>query len=248
MPNHGYLDSSVHWKVRTGQIAFAEPTHDEVADAILDVGLATAVGRRLGSGKEADVYLCRDGGRLLAVKVYRQYRTSHRGGGAIKLMQMGERALQEFDLLDYAHQGGARVPRPGNRVENMFSMQYLGSVDAPAPMLQHVALDDPEAFLAATLAGVEALAEAGLVHSDLSPFNILVYEREPWFIDLAAAVRVDRLGWPPWQRWTEAVGSLHGGLRSLARYFRRYGLSIDPEEIVRRVRTQVDRFGVFDPE
>jgi RIO kinase 1 len=248
MPNNGYLDESVHWKVRTGQIGFAEPTHDEVADAILDVGLATAVGRRLGSGKEADVYLCRDRGRLVAVKVYRQYRTSHRGGGAIKLMQMGERALQEFDLLDYAHQGGARVPRPGNRIENMFSMQYLGTAEAPAPMLQHVVLDDPEPFLAATLAGVEGLAEAGLVHSDLSPFNILVHDGEPWFIDLAAGVRVDRLGWPPWQRWTEAVGSLRGGLRSLARYFRRYGLSIDPEEVVGRVRTQVDRFGALDPE
>lgn len=248
MPNSGYLDESVHWKVRTGQIGFAEPTHDEVADAILDGGLATAVGRRLGSGKEADVYLCRDGGRLLAVKVYRQYRTSHRGGGPIKLMAMGGRALVEFDLLAYAFQGGARVPKPGDRVENMFSMQYLGTADTPAPMLQHVALDDPDSFLSATLAGVEGLAEAGLVHSDLSPFNILVPDGVPWFIDLAAGVRVDRLGWPPWQRWNEAVTALRRGLRSLGRYFRRYDLAFDPEDIVRRVRTQVDRFGVLDTE
>ena len=27
VPNEGYLDKSVHWKVRSGQIAFAEPTH-----------------------------------------------------------------------------------------------------------------------------------------------------------------------------------------------------------------------------
>ena len=51
MPNEGYLDSSVHWKVRSGRIAFAEPTHGEVAEAIRDVGLATEVGQRLGSGK-----------------------------------------------------------------------------------------------------------------------------------------------------------------------------------------------------
>ena len=126
MPNSGYLDSSVHWKVRTGHIAFAEPTHDEVADAILDAGLATAVGQRLGSGKEADVYLCRDGSRLRAVKVYRLYRTSHRGGGAIKLESMGQRALREYDLLDYAFQGGARVPQPCDRNENMFSMEFIG--------------------------------------------------------------------------------------------------------------------------
>ncbi len=179
MPNDGYLDSSVHWKVRTGQIEFAEPTHGEVADAILDGGLATEVGQRLGSGKEADVYLARDGHRLVAVKVYRQYRTAHRGGRPIKLATMGERALLEFDLLSYAYQGGARVPKPGNRIENMFSMQYIGSPDAAAPMLQKATLEDPESFLQATLAGIEGLAEAGIVHSDLSPFNILVHDGAP---------------------------------------------------------------------
>ena len=247
MPNDGYLDKSVHWKVRTGQIAFAEPTHDEVADAILDAGLASAVGRRLGSGKQADVYLCREGGRLVAVKVYRQYRTAHRGGGSIKLESMGQRAVREFELLNYAFQGGAKVPRPGERVENMFSMQYLGSADSPAPMLQHADLDDPPAFLAATVAGVEGLAEAGLVHSDLSPFNILVHDGSPWFIDLAAGVRVDRLGWPPWARLTEAMASLDNGLRSLERYFRRFDLSLDREDVRTRVRAQIDRYGVLEP-
>jgi len=113
MPNEGYLDKSVHWKIRSGLVSFEEPTHDEVADAILDVGLATEVGQRLGSGKEADVYLCRDGRRLTVVKVYRQYRTAHRGGGPIKLETMGQRAVREFELLCYAWQGGARVPEPG---------------------------------------------------------------------------------------------------------------------------------------
>jgi RIO kinase 1 len=244
MPNEGYLDKSVHWKVRSGQIGFAEPTHDEVADAILDVGLATEVGQRLGSGKEADVYLCRDGRRTIAVKVYRQYRTSHRGGGAIKLESMGQRALREFDLLDYAWQGGARVPEPGRRIENMFSMQYLGGPDSVAPMLQHVRLEEPERFLHATTTGVEGLAEAGIVHSDLSPFNILVYQDQPWFIDLAAAIRVDRLGWPPWVRLNEALRATEKGMAALGRYFRRYGLELDSQELLGRVRTQIDRFRV----
>lgn len=242
MPNEGYLDKSVHWKVRSGQIGFAEPTHDEVADAILDVGLATDVGQRLGSGKEADVYLCRDGQRLLTVKCYRQYRTSHRGGGSIKLESMGQRASREFELLCYAWQGGARVPEPGRRVENMFSMQYLGNADSAAPMLQHVQLGNPEGFLHATLSGVEGLAEAGIVHSDLSPFNILVHDDQPWFIDLAAGIRVDRLGSPPWVRLNEALRALEKGIGSLGRYFRRYDLSLDPRELMDRVQKQIDRY------
>jgi serine/threonine-protein kinase RIO1 len=247
MPNEGYLDKSVHWKVRTGQIAFAEPTHDEVADAILDAGLAVEVGQRLGSGKEADVYLARDGRRLVAVKAYRQYRTSHRGGGSIKLESMGQRAVREFELLTYAFQGGATVPKPGDRVENMFSMQYLGTEESAAPMLQKVVLDDPEPFLHATLAGIEGLAEAGIVHSDLSPFNILVHNGAPWFIDLAAGIRVDRLGWPPWARLSEAMESLRHGLQALERYFRRYDLEFDSADVMDRVRGQIDRFGVMDP-
>jgi serine/threonine-protein kinase RIO1 len=245
MPNEGYLDKSVHWKVRSGQIGFAEPTHDEVAEAILEADLATEVGQRLGSGKEADVYLCRDGQRLLAVKVYRLYRTAHRGGRPIKLESMGQMALREFDLLFYAWQGGARVPKPGRRVENMFSMQYLGGPDAVAPMMQHAQLRDPEPFLHATVLGIEGLAEAGVVHSDLSPFNILVHEDLPWFIDLAAGIRVDRLGTPAWVRLTEAMQALEKGLATLNRYFRRYDLSLDPTEVITRVRTQIDRYGVL---
>jgi len=242
MPNEGYLDESVHWKVRTGQIGFAEPTHSEVADAIMDTGLATEVGHRLGSGKEADVYLCRRRSSLVAVKVYRQYRTSHRGGGSIKLESMGQRAVREYELLFYAWQGGARVPQPRERIENMFSMQYLGSDVQPAPMLQKVRLDDPEDFLEETMTGVEGLAEAGVVHSDLSPFNILVHEGKPWFIDLAAGVRVDRLGWPPWERMNQATESLRRGITSLERYFRRYGLELDGPDLLRRARAQFERY------
>jgi serine/threonine-protein kinase RIO1 len=245
MPNEGYLDSSVHWKVRSGRIAFAEPTHGEVAEAIRDVGLATEVGQRLGSGKEADVYLCLDRQRPIVVKVYRQYRSSHRGGGSIKLESMGQRASREFELLCYAYQGGARVPEPGRRVENMFSMQYLGTAGSVAPMLQHADLEAPGPFLHATLAGIEGLAESGVVHSDLSPFNILVHEGGPWFIDLAAGIRVDRLGAPPWVRLNEAMTALVHGCAALGRYFRRYGLSFDPQELVSRVRAQIDRFGVL---
>lgn len=248
MPNEGYLDKSVHWKVRTGRIGFAEPTYREVADTILDTGLATEVGQRLGSGKEADVYFCRDGGRSLVVKVYRQYRTAHRGGGAIKLESMGQRASREFELLTYAWQGGAKVPKPGRRIENMFSMEYLGTPSGVAPMLRNAELESPESFLDDLLRGIEGLAEAGVVHTDLSPFNILVHRQEPWFIDLAAGVRVDRLGWPPWVRLNESLAALNRGLSAIRRYFDRYDLAFDIQSVNRRVLAQIDRFGVLGSE
>lgn len=245
MPNNAYLDSSVHWKIRSGAASFHEPRYAEAAESILECGLATEVIHRIGSGKEADVYACADDRMLLAVKVYRLYRTSHRGGGPVKQESMGHRAAQELEMLTCAWRGGARVPEPGRRVENMFSMEYLGTDDGPAPRLSTVTPEAPERMLTAVLEQVRKLADAGVVHTDLSPFNILVHRREPWVIDLGQAVHVDRLGKSPWVRLSEAGDALSRGLRTFDRYFRRYGLRVPVDDEVAALLASVDRFGVL---
>jgi RIO kinase 1 len=245
MPNTPYLDKSVKWRIETGNVGFHEPGYREVADAILDAGLATEVLQRIGSGKEADVYLCLDGRRRLAVKSYRLYRSSHRGGRPIKLETMGQQALCEHELLVTAWRNRVRVPEPGRRVENMLSMEYLGTLEGPAPRLQEVVPAHPEQLAAETVHEIERLTDAGIVHSDLSPFNILVDQDHPWIIDLAAGVWVDRLGYSPWMRLEEASKALRGGLGALARYFRKYGVDVDVESLVQSLVRKLDRFGVL---
>jgi RIO kinase 1 len=127
----------------------------------------------------------------------------------------------------------------------MFSMEYLGSSDGPAPRLSTVKPDDPKRMLASVVEQVRTLARAGVVHTDLSPFNILVHRAEPWVIDLGQAVRVDRLGQSPWIRLSEAGDALTRGLRAFDRYFRRYGLRVPVEEEVAALLASVDRFGVL---
>lgn len=244
MPNSPYLDKSVKWRIETGNVDFHEPGYREVAEAILDAGIATEVLQRIGSGKEADVYLCLDGGRRLAVKSYRLYRTNHRGGRPVKLETMGRQALLEHELLVHAWRNGVRVPEPGRRVENMFSMGFLGTLEGPAPRMQDVEPADPAQLAAETLQEVERLADAGIVHSDLSPFNILIDRDHPWVIDLAAGVRVDRLGSSPWMRLEEASTALHRGMSALARYFRKYGEVVEVESFVQGLLTKLDRFGL----
>jgi RIO kinase 1 len=245
VPNDGYLDSSVHWKVRSGSATFQEQRYSEASDSILECGLATEVLQRIGSGKEADVYACADDRMLLAVKVYRLYRTSHRGGRPVKQESMGHRAAHELEMLTSAWRGRARVPEPGRRVENMFSMEYLGSTEGPAPRLSSVDPADPGRMLGAVLEQVRCLADAGVVHTDLSPFNVLVHQGEPWVIDLGQAVRVDRLGTAPWVRLTQAGEALSHGLRTFDRYFRRYGLRVAVEDEVASIVASLDRFGVL---
>jgi serine/threonine-protein kinase RIO1 len=245
MPNDPTLDASVQWRIDHGTIDLREPGYRGTAEAILDAGLATEVRRLISAGKEADVYLCAYNGAPLAVKAYRLYRTSHRGGRPIKVDTMSWLAATEFEMMRQAWKGGAAVPTPARRVENLLSMRYLGDPDLPAPRLHDVRLDAPEEFCGMVLAGVNKLAAAGVVHSDLSAFNILVHEGIPYFIDFSDAIRVDRTGGVPWVRLTQARAALVHGFGSLGKYFGRYRIEIDAERIANRIIASLDRFGVL---
>src|SRR5207245_2060468 len=84
-------------------------------EAILSAGLATEVVGLISAGKEADVYLARYSGAPLAIKSYRLYRTSHRGGGPVKQDSMGWRAAHEYEMMRQAWKGGVRVPTRARR-------------------------------------------------------------------------------------------------------------------------------------
>lgn len=226
------LDSSVRWRIKSGTLPLQEQGHSQTVQRILSSGLATGVVGLVSAGKEADVYLATYKGDPLAVKVYRLYRTSRRGGRPNKLDNLSWQAAREYDALHQAWKGGASVPAPARRVENMFSMRYLGREDGPAPRLQEVRLRRPKAFLEGTLAATTDLFQSGVVHGDLSAFNILVLKGAPWFIDFSDWVRVDRLGSSPWKRATLASRLLTRGLQALQQYFRRYDLRVDVDRRV----------------
>ncbi|HLF07101.1 MAG TPA: RIO1 family regulatory kinase/ATPase [Thermoplasmata archaeon] len=199
----------------------------------------------IGSGKEADVYLCLYNGAPLAVKVYRMFRTSHKGGRPTKSDSFGWMAAQEFEMLHYMWKAGVRVPTPARRTENMFSMRWLGDENRPAPRLVDVELEDAAAFRDLLLDAVERMALAGVVHTDLSAYNVLVHDELPWFIDLAEALRVDRLGSPPWFRLRESEAALERGMNALQKYFRRMGADFDAVEEASKVLRLIDKKGIL---
>ncbi len=245
MPNEPYLDASVAWRIKSGALDLHEVGYRPTYEAILSTGLATGVAGLISSGKEADVYLAMYNDSPIAVKVYRLYRTSHRGGGPIKQDSTGRLAAHEYEMTRQAWKGGVRVPTPARRVENMFSMRFLGDENGPAPRLQDTEPEEPAEVLEEVLRGIEALAGAGVVHADLSAFNILVYEDHPWFIDLSEAIRVDRTGNAPWRRLQEASIALERGLGALQKYFDRFGLDIDAQPLITRCVDSLDKFGVL---
>src|SRR5256886_24918 len=187
MPNRPYLDASVQWRINSGQLSLEEPDYRSVVEAILSAGLATEVVGLISAGKEANVYLAGYNGAPLAVKSYRLYRTSHRGRGPVKQDSMGWRAAHEYEMMRQAWKGGVRVPTPARRVENRFSMRYIGTEEGPAPRLKDVVLEDPREFLDRVLATIRRLIRAGVVPAHLGAFNGPVHEGLPWRVDFCQA-------------------------------------------------------------
>jgi serine/threonine-protein kinase RIO1 len=69
MPNDPYLDASVAWRIKTGNLEFREADYQTTARTITESGLATEVVGLISTGKEVDVYLTRYCGAPIAVKV-----------------------------------------------------------------------------------------------------------------------------------------------------------------------------------
>jgi RIO kinase 1 len=181
---------------------------------LLEEGLIDEVLSRLMSGKEADVFVVRCGGEVRCAKVYkeaakrsfkqavlyqegRKSRSSRRARAMEKGSKFG-RAQQEetwhnaeVDALRKLAAAGVRVPTPYACVDGVLLMELVtdGEGDV-APRLSEVILTAEQAIEDHnTLIGyVAKMLCAGIVHGDLSEFNILVDEYGPVIIDLPQAV------------------------------------------------------------
>jgi RIO kinase 1 len=129
---------------------------------------------------------------------------------------------REWQALILLWQAGASVPEPYDHAPDAVLMEFLGDEEGAAPMLAHVRLTAAEAgrAYALLLEDLALMLDCGLVHGDLSAFNILYHQGRPRIIDLPQAVEVDEVvdGW----------ALFHRDLVNLASYFERQGLSLDP--------------------
>jgi RIO kinase 1 len=177
-------------------------------------GLIDEVIRQLMSGKEATVYIVRCGEEIRCAKVYkdakqRSFRksVSYQEGRKTKNSrqaramekgtrygrQMQEEAWQsaEVDALYRLAADGVRVPQPHICHEGVLLMDLVTDADGhPAPRLNDIELSAEEAleFHAGLLKQVVRMLCAGIIHGDLSEYNILVGSDGPVIIDLPQAV------------------------------------------------------------
>ncbi|OIO76218.1 MAG: serine protein kinase RIO [Gallionellaceae bacterium CG1_02_56_997] len=181
---------------------------------LVEDGIVDRVIRQLMSGKEATVYIVQCGDEIRCAKVYKEVnqRSFHqavnytegrreKNSRKARAMEKGTRygrkeqeaAWQntEVDALYKLGAAGVRVPRAYGFYEGVLLMELLTDADgAPAPRLNDLELSEQQAraFHAMLIKQVVLMLCAGVVHGDLSEFNILVDSDGPVIIDLPQAV------------------------------------------------------------
>jgi RIO kinase 1 len=181
---------------------------------LVEDGLVDEVIRQLMSGKEATIYVVRCGDEIRCAKVYkeanqrafrqaadyqegrrvknsRQARAMEKGSRYGRKMQEEVWQNAEVDALYRLAGAGVRVPQPYICFEGVLLMELVtDSEGSVAPRLADVELDAARALElhAALLKEVVKMLCAGLIHGDLSEYNILVDELGPVIIDLPQAV------------------------------------------------------------
>lgn len=181
---------------------------------LVDDGLVDEVVTQLMSGKEAQVYVVRCGAELRCAKVYKeanqrsfrqavQYQEGRKVKNTRRARAMGKRSRfgqkesedawlnAEVDALYRLAAAGVRVPTPFGFVDGVLLMELVTDADGnAAPRLNDVSLSSAQAveYHRRIIAEIVRMLCAGLVHGDLSPFNVLVDQHGPVIIDLPQAV------------------------------------------------------------
>ena len=182
--------------------------------SLLEEGLIDSVVRQLMSGKEAMVYVVRCGDETRCAKIYkeathrsfrqavdytenRKVKNSRQARAMAKGTRFGREAQEaawqsaEVDALYRLAAAGVRVPKPINFHDGVLLMELVTDADGDAaPRLNDVAFTAEQALAHhATLIGeVVRMLRAGVIHGDLSEFNILLAADGPVIIDLPQAV------------------------------------------------------------
>jgi RIO kinase 1 len=181
---------------------------------LIDDGVIDAVLRPLKSGKEASVYVVRSGTETLCAKVYknmahrsfqarvqyqegRKFRGSRQARAIAKSTKFGRREQEtewkntEVDALYRLAGAGVRVPQPRGFFHGVLLMELITDEHGDnAPRLGEVDLtpERARAFHAELMRDVVRMLCLGLIHGDLSEYNVLVTPRGPVIIDLPQVV------------------------------------------------------------
>jgi RIO kinase 1 len=199
-------------------------------------GYIDAFGGPLSTGKEANVYLAAGPDGDVAVKLYRINASDFRamrdyldgdprfeGIGSDKKKVVVAWTKKEFANLKRAQAAGVRVPNPIAVQRNALVMEFVGRDGQRAKRLNEVDVENPETAYEVVREYMRRLHRAGLVHGDLSEYNIVFHEGQLCLLDLGQAVTVHH---------PNSREFLERDCRNVAAFFTRQGFEVDPDDLL----------------
>ncbi len=208
--------------------------------ALLKKGVIQTVDYPVSTGKEANVFRATNpGGGHVAVKIYKNetapfFRKMEylEGDPRFERIKRNDRdivrafARKEFKNLEVCERAGVHSPRPHILRNRVLVMDFLGEGELPYPTMNMVGPLHGEADLDSILADVRRMYRAGLVHADLSEYNVLMGD-VPYLIDFGQGVVLRH---PRAERFLERDVSI------ILKYFSRNGIGRDLGETLAWVR------------
>jgi RIO kinase 1 len=218
---------------------FDDATYGALYKLVQD-GHIDAFGGPISTGKEANVYTALSGEKKVAVKIYRINASDFREMGEYlegdpRFERLGNTkkdivkawVRKEFANLRRARTAGVRVPEPIAVERNVLVMEYLGAEDGRARRLGEVHIENPQTAYEAVREYTTRLYDAGIVHGDLSEYNIVVQDSQLYVIDLGQAVTIHH---------PNSDQFLERDCRNVANFFARQGVDTSPEALLDYVR------------
>jgi RIO kinase 1 len=217
---------------------FDDATYAALYKLVQD-GHIDAFGGPVSTGKEAAVYEALGPEGTVAVKVYRVSASDFRqmrqyldgdprfeGIGSDKKKVVLAWVRKEFANLRRARKAGVKVPRPIAAERNVLVMEYVGGEAERGRRLAEVHIENPETAFEVVREYTRRLYDSGLIHGDLSEYNVVVHEGELYVIDLGQAVTVHH---------PNAREFLERDCENVAAFFARQGVEVTGETLLEYV-------------
>ncbi|MFB6283647.1 MAG: RIO1 family regulatory kinase/ATPase [Halobacteria archaeon] len=165
-------------------------------DALVKGDVIDQLGGIVNSGKESVIYKCKKGSQKLILKLHREGYTDFREVDKARsytsekhhiswFYTARKAAERENDRLETLYPG-VSVPEPVEYNRHGILMELVEGYE-----LRNVELDKPQAVFDAVVSQIKTMYDAGLVHGDMSAYNVMVTETDVYLIDWPQSVPID---------------------------------------------------------
>ncbi len=189
-------------------------------------------------GKESCVFIARKEGRKVVVKIYFMQNCNFnkmfeyiRQDPRYEHLKKHPREIilawtqREYKNLLKAEKAEILAPKALGWRNHILVEEFIGEEEA-APALKNQYPENPKEFFQETVEQMKKLYEAGLVHGDLSSFNILNYKEKPYFIDFSQATLT---------KTPNSEELLRRDIGNIVKFFAKLGIKTETGEIFKRI-------------